>query len=82
MAWARRSLLNASTTIAIEAGTSNAAPRACSTRPATRSSRLPAIAHHTDASVNRAIPPAYARRRPIRSVSRPQTTRKAANTML
>ena len=46
MACARLSLLNASTTIASEAGTSMAAPSAWTTRPATRTSRLPATAHH------------------------------------
>jgi hypothetical protein len=82
MACARRSVGNASTTIASEAGTSNAAPSAWSTRPATRSSRLGAAAHQRDARVKSAMPPAYARLRPIRSVSRPHTTRNAANTML
>ena len=82
MAWARRSLVNASTTMAREAGTSIAAPSAWSTRPAISSSRFPATAHHSEASVNSTMPPEYARRRPMRSVSRPHTTRNAANTML
>ena len=59
MACARRSLVNASITMASEAGTSIAAPSAWTTRPATRSSRVGAAAHHSDASVKRAMPPTY-----------------------
>ncbi len=82
MAWARRSSGNASTTRASEAGTSSAAPSACITRAATRNPTEGAAPHSRDATVNTTIPVTNARRRPSRSVSRPQTIRKAAKTML
>ena len=82
IACARRSSENAAITRASDAGTSMAAPSAWTTRAATSSSTDGASAHSTEATVNTRTPLANARRRPTRSVSRPNTMRKAAKTML
>ena len=82
MAWARRSAGKAAMTRARDAGTSIAAPRACTTLAATRSSTVGATPQSTDASVKSSTPDTNDRRRPTRSVSRPKTMRNAAKTML
>ena len=82
MAWARLSEGKAAMTSAREAGTSIAAPIACTTRAATSSSTEGAAPHRTEASVKIATPVTNERRRPTRSVSRPNTMRNAAKTML
>ena len=82
MACERRSPGKASTTSASEAGTSIAAPRAWTMRAATSRSSEGAAPQSADATVNSATPVTKARRRPSRSVRRPQTMRKAAKTML
>lgn len=79
---ARRSAGKASTTSPSEAGTRTAAPMPCSTRNATSSPTLSAIAHSPDATVNNATPKMNTRLRPIRSASLPAATRNAAKTML
>ena len=79
---ARRAGGNSGSSSASDAGTTPAAPTACSTRAATSSSGEPATAHQADATVNSASAPAYMRRRPTRSAMRPATTSSAAKTTL
>ena len=59
-----------------------AAPRACTTRAPMRKPTDGDSAQMTEATVKTRTPQTNARRRPIRSVSRPNGTRNAANTML
>ena len=78
----RRSAGNAATTSAKEAGTSMAAPRAWTTRAPMRNATDGESAQTTEATVKTRTPQTNARRRPIRSVIRPNGTRNAAKTML
>jgi hypothetical protein len=61
-----------------DVGVIAAAPTACRTRAATRSSALGAAAHRPDPTVNSASPPRKTRRRPARSPSLPNGTSSAA----
>jgi hypothetical protein len=58
-----------------------AAPAACATRAATRTSTDGAAAHAALATVKSARPPRNARLRPVRSAQRPAGTRSAAKTI-
>ena len=72
----------ASITRAIEEGTTIAPPSAWQARIAIRNPELGARPHSAEEMVKTATPERNSLRRPNRSASRPDTTRKAANTML
>ena len=59
-----------------------AAPRACTTRAPMRKPTDGERAQITEATVKTSTPQTNARRRPIRSLIRPNGTRNAAKTML
>ena len=72
---------NAAITSSCEDGTSSAPPAACSTRAATSSGTVGAVAQSTDPAVNAARPARNRRRPPSTSANRPPGTSSAANTI-
>ena len=82
IACARRSIGNAFTTSASDAGTNSAAPNVWITRPTMRTLTDPAAPQMAEDSVKITMPVTNVRRRPMRSAKRPQTIRKAAKITL